>query len=128
MLLARGDAAKDLKILVLRHRPAVVRRQVPRPKLELADRALLTAVSLVLPEPASAHRLVRAWGPPHERAPASRPIAPMTNGSEKPARKAYTATLADGAAAAFGSTGRTPTSVSSKATKPNPAPMTSCPR
>jgi hypothetical protein len=48
-LLARGNAAKDLEILVLRHQLAVLRRQIPRPKLEPADRALLAAVSRVLP-------------------------------------------------------------------------------
>ena len=41
VLLARGDAANDLEILVLRHQLAVLRRQTPRPKLEPADRALL---------------------------------------------------------------------------------------
>jgi putative transposase len=49
VLLARGDAAKDLEILVLRHQLTVLRRQIPRPKLEPADRALLAAVSRVLP-------------------------------------------------------------------------------
>jgi hypothetical protein len=48
-LLARGDAAKDLEILVLRHQLAVLRRTTPRPKLEPADRALLAAISRVLP-------------------------------------------------------------------------------
>jgi putative transposase len=41
-LLARGDAAKDLELLVLR-------RQVPRPRLDPADRALLAAISRALP-------------------------------------------------------------------------------
>jgi hypothetical protein len=50
-LLARGDAAKDLEILVLRHQLTVLCRQVPRPKLQPADRALLAAVSRVLPRP-----------------------------------------------------------------------------
>ena len=49
VLLARGDAAKDLEILVLHHQLTVLRRQVPRPKLQPADRALLAAVSRVLP-------------------------------------------------------------------------------
>jgi hypothetical protein len=48
-LLGRGDARKDLEILVLRHQLSVLRRQVPRPRLEPADRALLAAVSRGLP-------------------------------------------------------------------------------
>jgi putative transposase len=50
-LAARGDAVKDLEILVLRHQLTVLYRQVPRPKLQPADRALLAAVSRVLPRP-----------------------------------------------------------------------------
>jgi putative transposase len=49
VLLARDDAAKDLEILVLRHQLTVLRRQVQRPRLEPADRALLAAVSRALP-------------------------------------------------------------------------------
>ena len=62
VLLARGDAAKDLEVLVLRHQLAVLRRQVPRPKLELADRALLAAVSRVLPR-ARWSRIAAGVGP-----------------------------------------------------------------
>jgi putative transposase len=47
--LARGDAAKDLEILVLRQQLTVLRRQVPRPRFEPADRALLAAISRMLP-------------------------------------------------------------------------------
>jgi putative transposase len=48
-LLARGDAANDLEILVLRHQLTVLRRQLPRPRLEPADRAQLAAISRILP-------------------------------------------------------------------------------
>jgi putative transposase len=48
-LLGRGDASKELEILVLRHQLSVLRRQAPRPRLEPADRALLAAISRVLP-------------------------------------------------------------------------------
>jgi len=48
-LLARGDAAKELEIFVLRHQLAVLRRQTPRPKPEPTDRALLAAISRALP-------------------------------------------------------------------------------
>ena len=49
VLLARGDAAKDLEILVLRHQLPVLRRQAPRPRFEPADRAVLAAISRALP-------------------------------------------------------------------------------
>jgi putative transposase len=49
-LLVRGDAAKDLVLLVLRHQLTVLRRQTPRLKLEPTDRALLAAISRFLPQ------------------------------------------------------------------------------
>jgi putative transposase len=49
MLHARGDAAKNLEILVLRHQLTVLRRHTPCPRLEPADRALLAALSRALP-------------------------------------------------------------------------------
>jgi putative transposase len=48
VLAVRGDATKDLEILVLRHQLSVLGRQVPRPKLEPTDRALLAALSRAL--------------------------------------------------------------------------------
>jgi putative transposase len=49
VLVVRGQAAKDLEILVLRHQITVLRRHIPRPTLEPADRALLAALSRALP-------------------------------------------------------------------------------
>ena len=46
---ARGDTAKELEILALPQQLAVLRRQRTRPKLGPADRALLAAISRVLP-------------------------------------------------------------------------------
>jgi putative transposase len=48
-LLARSDATKDVEILVLRHEVAVLRRHNPRVRLNWVDRALLSALSRLLP-------------------------------------------------------------------------------
>ena len=88
-LLARSDAAKDIEILTLRHEVAVLRRTNPRPKMSRLDRAVLSALSRLLPVPLRQLRLVsprtllrwhaqlvaRRWTYPHRR-PGRPPTAP----------------------------------------------------
>jgi transposase InsO family protein len=49
VLMGREERVKDVEILVLRHELQVLRRQVARPRIRAADRALLAALSTVLP-------------------------------------------------------------------------------
>ena len=51
VLLARSSASKDAELLVLRQEVAVVRRQNPKPKLDWADRAVIAALTRLLPKP-----------------------------------------------------------------------------
>ena len=88
-LLARSDTAKDVEILVLRHEVAVLRRHNPRPRLTWLDRAVLSALSRLLPmqlrqlrlvSPRTllrwhAHLVARRW--PYPRRRPGRPATPQ---------------------------------------------------
>jgi transposase InsO family protein len=57
-LLARSDISKDVEILVLQHEVAVLRRQIGRPKPDWADRAMIAALTRLLPRHLRLHRIV----------------------------------------------------------------------
>ena len=57
-LLARSAASKDAELLVLRQEVAVLRRQIPKPRLDWADRLVIAALARLLPRPLRMSRLV----------------------------------------------------------------------
>jgi putative transposase len=58
VLLGRSTASKDAELLVLRHEVAVLQRTNLPPRLDWADRAVMAALTRLLPGRLRAHRLV----------------------------------------------------------------------
>ncbi|MCA1821199.1 MAG: hypothetical protein LC644_05435 [Pseudonocardia sp.] len=55
-MLARSTAAKDVEILILRHDVTVLRRRVSRPRPNWPERAMLSALTRLLPRHLHRHR------------------------------------------------------------------------
>jgi putative transposase len=80
-LLARRSATKDAELLMLRHEVQVLRRQVTRPQMDWADRAVLAGLARLLPRPSLNRGVLRPetllgwhqalvrrrWRDPHRR-------------------------------------------------------------
>nr|WP_228553705.1 integrase core domain-containing protein [Catenulispora pinisilvae] len=56
--MARSSASKDVEILALRQEVAILRRANPKPRIGWKDRAVLAALSRLLPKALRAHRIV----------------------------------------------------------------------
>ena len=57
-LVARSASSKDVEILALRHEVAVLRRANPRPHMSWTDRAVLAALTRIMPKGLRTRRIV----------------------------------------------------------------------
>ena len=87
VLRGRGEASKDVELVLLRHEISVPRRQLPRPRLEPADRLIMAAFARRLPRSLWKFRIVspstllrwhrellaRKWTYPHTARSLGRP-------------------------------------------------------
>lgn len=87
VLRGRSKASKDVELVLLGYEVAVLRRQMPRPRLEPADRLIMAAFARCLPGQLRQFRLVspatllrwhrelraRKWIYPHKPAELGRP-------------------------------------------------------
>jgi len=80
VLRTRPDATKDIEILVLRHQLAVLRRRTPRPRTTWTDRALIAALTRLLP----VRRRLGLLVTPALRAQAHAILAPRSTPSAPP--------------------------------------------
>ena len=51
VLRTQSDTTREIEILVLRHQLAVLQRRTPRPRMSWTDRALIAALTRLLPKP-----------------------------------------------------------------------------
>jgi len=58
-LIGRSDTDPKIEVVVPRHKVAVLRRQVRRPALEPADRAVLAGLARLLPRRRPGHLLIQ---------------------------------------------------------------------
>jgi hypothetical protein len=81
VLHTRSDTTKDIEILVLRHQLAVLQRRTPRPRMTWTDRALIAALTRLLPVRRRLGLLVTpghhpALAPPTDHPPLDNPARP----------------------------------------------------